>query len=134
MGNKKVFINGCFDILHPGHVKLFEYAKSLGDYLMVAVDSDERVKELKGDQRPFNKLRDRMYVLSSIKYIDRVERFSSEEHLITLIKGYKPDIMVVGSDYKNKKVVGSEFVKDLRFFERIDGYSTTKSIQSFIDR
>jgi rfaE bifunctional protein nucleotidyltransferase chain/domain len=126
---KTVFVNGCFDILHRGHIELFKYAKFLGDYLVVGIDSDSRVKGLKGDSRPFNDQRDREFLLNSIKYIDRVKVFNSEEDLINLIKFESPDIMVVGSDYKGKKVIGSEFCGELVFFDRIPKYSTTDILE-----
>ena len=69
---KKIFVNGCFDILHRGHIELFKYAKSLGDILFVGIDTDERVKKAKGNERPFNNQDDRKYLLESIKYIDEV--------------------------------------------------------------
>lgn len=113
---------------------MFQYAKTHGDYLMVAVDTDERVKASKGATRPFNNVEDRMYVLSSIGFVDEVKKFSSDEELINLIKGYKPDIMIVGSDYKDKVVIGSMHAKELKFFSRINEYSTTKTIKSLVDR
>lgn len=123
---KFVFVNGCFDVLHRGHIELFKYAKSLGDYLMVAIDSDSRVKKMKGKTRPFNNQEDRKYVLQSIRYIDEVLFFESSEELTYLIYVYNPDIMVVGSDWKGKEVVGSKHAKELVFFDRIGDYSTTK--------
>jgi D-beta-D-heptose 7-phosphate kinase/D-beta-D-heptose 1-phosphate adenosyltransferase len=126
---KKIFTNGCFDILHRGHLELFMYARSLGDVLYVGVDSDEKVKIDKGPTRPINCLTDRMMMLSSIKYIDTVCPFTSREGLVELVRDIQPDIMVVGSDWKGKPIVGSEYAKEVRFFERIDGYSTTKTIQ-----
>lgn len=123
---KLVFVNGCFDVLHRGHIQLFKYAKSLGDYLMVAIDSDSRVKKMKGKTRPFNNQEDRKYVLQSIRYINEVLFFESSEELAYLIYVYNPDIMVVGSDWKGKEVVGSKHAKELVFFDRIGDYSTTK--------
>ena len=126
----KVFVNGCFDILHRGHIELFREAKSLGNKLLVAIDSDKRVSELKGPSRPINKQEDRKFILESIKYIDDVVTFDSEDNLINIIKQYEPDIMMVGSDYKDKKVIGSSHANKIVFFERIDGYSTTKVLQN----
>lgn len=131
---KIVFINGCFDILHRGHFELFTYAKSLGDVLYVGVDSDEKVKKDKGEGRPINSLEDRMRALWSIKYIDGVCSFKDTKGLSDLVKSIKPDILVVGSDWKDKPVIGRGYVKEVKFFERIDGYSTTKIIQSIVDR
>lgn len=135
MENRKVvFINGCFDILHRGHIEMFKYAKSLGDYLIVAIDSDSRVKELKGSSRPINNQSDRMYMLSSIKYVDEVKVFCTEYELERLVQNASPDIMIVGSDYENKGVVGSQHAKDLKFFNRIQGYATTNIIKSITNR
>jgi D-beta-D-heptose 7-phosphate kinase/D-beta-D-heptose 1-phosphate adenosyltransferase len=131
---KTVFVNGTFDVLHRGHLLLFEYAKSFGDYLVVAIDSDERVKEKKGDSRPINNVSDRSFMLQNLKQIDVVRTFSSDKDLENLVEFYKPDIMVVGSDWKNKPVIGSQYAKQLKFFDRIDEYSSTKIIQSIIDR
>lgn len=131
---KKVFVNGTFDVLHIGHLSLFQYAKSLGDCVIVAIDSDERVKEKKGPSRPINCLLDRAFMLSNISTIDEVRTFDSDKELEELVEYYKPDIMVVGSDWKDKPVIGSQHAKELKFFDRIDGYSSTKIIQSIIDR
>ena len=95
MAHRIIFVNGCFDVLHRGHIELFEYAKSLGEYLIVALDSDERVKQSKGNQRPFNCLKDRKKVVSSIGVVDWVEDFNTNEELIGLIKQNSPDVMVV---------------------------------------
>jgi D-beta-D-heptose 7-phosphate kinase/D-beta-D-heptose 1-phosphate adenosyltransferase len=126
---KTVFVNGCFDVIHRGHIELFNYAKSFGDYLVVAIDTDERVKKLKGFFRPFNNQNDRKFVLEAIRYIDRVYFFNSEEELGELILNINPEVMVVGSDWKNKRVVGSQYAKSLKFFDRIGDYSTTKILQ-----
>ena len=126
MTNKIVWTNGCFDILHRGHIELFRYAKSLGNWLVVGVDTDERVRSSKGDSRPFNTIEDRVAMLQSIKYINEVRVFDSNEELDTqvLLSGAK--VMVVGSDYKDKEVIGSRHVKEVKFFDRIEGYSTTE--------
>ena len=127
---KKVFVNGCFDILHPGHISLFKYAKSLGDIVLVAIDTDARVMSLKGRSRPINSLKERTIMLECIKYIDKVVSFDSDKSLEIIVKEYSPDIMVVGSEYKDKKVVASEFAKEVKYFEKIKGYSTTKTIKN----
>ena len=124
----KIWINGCFDVLHRGHIELFEYCKDIGGencHVRVGIDSDNRVSELKGPTRPINNQDDRKYFLESIKYVDEVVVFESETQLINSIKTYSPQIMVVGSDYKNKRVIGSEYTKKLVFFDKIDGYSST---------
>lgn len=126
---KTIWINGCFDVLHRGHIELFKFAKELGGFVVVGIDSDRRVKELKGESRPFNCEKDRDFFLRSIKYIDKVVVFGSDDELRTAIGLHKPDVMVVGSDYKNKTVIGSELAKELVFFERIGDYSTTNILQ-----
>jgi rfaE bifunctional protein nucleotidyltransferase chain/domain len=131
---KKVFVNGTFDVLHPGHMSLLTYASNCGDELLVAIDSDERVKEKKGLKRPINNEDTRANILFHIKGVDTVTIFDTDEDLRDLIKHYEPDIMIVGSDYKNKEVIGSEYAKELRFFERDKRYSSTKIIKNIIDR
>jgi D-beta-D-heptose 7-phosphate kinase/D-beta-D-heptose 1-phosphate adenosyltransferase len=120
-----VWTNGCFDIIHRGHIEMFKYASSLGDKLIVGIDSDKKVKKDKGINRPFNCLSDRLAVVKAIKYVDEVCVFENTEGLEKLIKSVKPDIMVIGSDWRGKKVVGAEFSKNVKFFDRITGYSTT---------
>lgn len=131
---KKVFVNGTFDVLHRGHLKLLNYAKSLGDFLYVAIDTDDRVKEKKGPSRPVNTLNERLFMLENLKSVDCALYFSSDESLEALVKKIKPDIMVVGSDWKGKSVIGSYYSAELKFFDRIDEYSSTQIIQSIIDR
>ena len=130
----KVFVNGTFDILHIGHLDLLNYAKSLGTYLLVAVDSDNRVTEKKGSDRPFNKIDNRVSLLSNLKAVDNVLVFNSDIELESIIEQYNPDIMLVGSDWKNKKVIGSEYAKELVFFDRVIDESTTKTIENYINR
>jgi len=132
--NLLIFINGCFDILHRGHIEMFKYAKSFGGKLIVAIDSDSRIKQLKGSNRPVNNQSDRAYMLSSIKYVDEVKIFYSDSELEQLVQKVNPDVMIVGSDYKGKRVIGSEYAKQLQFFDRIGGYATTKIIQSIANR
>jgi len=125
---KKIFTNGCFDVLHRGHLELFEYAKSFG-YLYVGVDSDEKVRQDKGKDRPYNKLEDRIKMLQSLRSIDEVRSFNDTQGLEDLIKEISPDILVIGSDWRGKKVVGEQYATKLQFFERIDGYSTTSILK-----
>ena len=131
---KTIFVNGTFDVLHRGHLELLNYAKSLGDYLVVGIDTDDRVKEKKGPTRPINSDQERSFMLMNLKSVDEVRFFSTDKELEDLIKSVKPDIMVVGSDWKGKSVIGSYYSAELQFFDRIDGYSSTKIIQSIIDR
>ena len=126
---KTIFTNGCFDILHRGHIELFKYAKSLGDRLVVGVDSDDKVKKDKGSTRPRNRLEDRVFMLESIRYIDEVYSFNDAKGLENLVVMISPDVMVIGSDWLGKKVVGQKYAKELNFFQRIDGYSTTNILQ-----
>jgi rfaE bifunctional protein nucleotidyltransferase chain/domain len=129
-----IFVNGTFDILHRGHLELLNYAKSLGDFLLVGIDSDERVKEKKGPTRPIHNQEERKFFLENLKAVNDVKIFSSDYELEQMIKNYKPDIMIVGSDWKGKPVIGSYYAAKLIFFERIGDYATTKTIQSIIDR
>jgi D-beta-D-heptose 7-phosphate kinase/D-beta-D-heptose 1-phosphate adenosyltransferase len=131
---KKVFVNGTFDLLHSGHMHLLNYAKSLGDVLYVAIDTDERVKEKKGNFRPIYNLNERIFFLKNLKSVDIVLSFSNDKQLEELVKIINPDIMIVGSDWKNKPIIGSQHAKTLKFFDRIEEYATTKTIQSIIDR
>lgn len=128
------FINGCFDVLHVGHVELIKFARSKCDYLLVALDTDERVASFKGPDRPFNSLQDRMTMMRALKGVDEVRSFSTTPQLENLIKLYQPDVMIVGSDWEGKKVIGGEHAKELIYFRRIDGYSTTKILESASDR
>jgi len=131
---KKIIVNGSFDMLHLGHIRLLKYAKSLGDYLVVCTDTDRRIKELKGASRPIQDQVERVEMLSSLRVVDEVRIFDSEEALESIIKNYQPDIMVKGSDYRGQRIVGEEYCKEIVFFERIDGYSTTNTIKNIANR
>ena len=123
------FVNGCFDILHVGHIEMLDYAKSLCDHLVVAIDTDDRVKTTKGPKRPFNTEKDRQRMLVALKSVDETTTFSTDEELIALVEHYTPAVMVVGSDWEGKTVIGSEHAKELKFYRKIDGYSTTKILE-----
>ena len=129
-----VFVNGTFDMLHPGHVALLNTARSYGDYLVVAIDSDRRVRELKGSDRPVYTANDRRVMLSNLKSVDIVEVFDTDEELMDIMKRYGPDIMLKGSDWEGKPIVGGHLVKRIEYLDRIDDYSTTKTIQSITAR
>lgn len=133
-GVKTSFVNGCFDILHRGHIQLFKYACSLGDRVVVGIDSDERVAYLKGASRPVNSQNDRKFMLESIRYIDEVIIFNSEEELEKLIQKVAPATMIVGEEYKNKRVIGHTKGIELKFFRGIHGYSTTDIITNIAGR
>ena len=124
------FTNGCFDVLHVGHIKLFQYLKSKSDKVIIGIDSDRRVKQLKGESRPINNEQDRKLMLESLSFVDQVLIFDSADELEKLVEEISPDIMIVGSDYRNKHVVGGNHAKKLEFFEKIDGYSTTRILQN----
>jgi D-beta-D-heptose 7-phosphate kinase/D-beta-D-heptose 1-phosphate adenosyltransferase len=130
----RVFVNGTFDIVHRGHLEMLEYACSLGDEVLVAIDSDRRVKELKGSTRPINNQIDRQFMLESLKYVNKVCIFDSDQELVDTIKQYGVDIMVKGSDYKGYPIIGQEYCKRIEFFKLKDEYSTTKTIQDITRR
>jgi len=127
-GKKVVFTNGCFDILHVGHVKYLQEAKSFGDVLIVGLNSDASVKRLKGESRPVNIAEDRAYILAALEAVDFVVPFEDDTPY-ELIKMVSPDILVKGGDYKGKDVVGAEFSGELRLVDFVDGKSTTKTIE-----
>ena len=125
---KVVFTNGCFDILHLGHVKYLEVAKSFGDILIVGLNADSSVTKLKGPTRPVNPEYDRAYLLAALEVVDYVVIFS-EETPHDLIKMIAPDVLVKGGDYEGKAVVGTEFACELKLVDFVDGKSTTKTIE-----
>lgn len=126
---KRVWINGTFDIIHIGHIRLINYAKSFG-IIRVGLDTDERVREKKGMERPFNTLSDRIEFISSISGIDSVVSFGSDDELVERIKEWKPDIMVIGNDYTYEQIIGAEFIPKIEFFKKVDGISTTKILKN----
>lgn len=129
----KVWVNGVFDVLHYGHFKLLEFAvekKGFNGELKVGIDSDSRVKELKGEDRPFHSDGKRYFQLSQIKGIDEVSVFKDEEQLIEQIKDFSPDVMIIGSEYIEKRIVGREYVKEIIFFPKVEELSTTKILNN----
>ena len=127
---KKIWVNGTFDVLHIGHIKLLEYASTFG-VGRVGLDTDERVKLKKGSNRPVNTLQDRIDFMKSIKYVDSVVSFSSNEELENRIEEWDADIMVIGDDYKYHEIIGSHLVDRVSFFDKIKNKSTTKILSSF---
>ena len=125
------FTNGCFDILHAGHVELFRKAKKQCDFLIVALNSDKSVRLIKGKNRPINNIKNRIKVIKSIKYIDKVIVFNDKDPL-KIIKKIKPDIIFKGSDYKIKNIVGYNFQirkkKKVKVIQLVKNLSTTKII------
>ncbi len=136
--NKKVvFTNGCFDIIHAGHVQYLQQAKELGDILIVGLNSDDSVKRLKGSSRPINNQQDRKIVLEALRSVDYVLIFE-EDTPYNLINQIKPDVLVKGGDWKVEQIVGSDIVlenggevKSLLF---IDGASTTSIIEKILSK
>ena len=128
LDKKIIFTNGCFDILHVGHIKYLEKAKEFGDILILGLNSDSSVKKLKGKNRPINSQNDRAHILASLHVVDYVVIFD-EDTPLELIKLIRPDVLVKGSDYKGKEVVGQEIANELKFIKFIDGKSTTKTIK-----
>lgn len=129
-----VFTNGCFDILHPGHIEMFKVGKSLGDKLIVAIDSDEKVTRDKGLTRPINDQHFRKSMLESIRYIDIVLIFDTKEELEQLIEVYSPETLLIGADWRGREIIGEHHAKEVKFFNRVGNYSTTRILQSIIDR
>ena len=129
MENNIVWCNGTFDILHPGHIQLFKVARSLGRKVIVATDTDEKIKADKGDHRPINDLCYRVSMLEAIRYIDVVHTFGSREELEGLIEMYQPDILLLGDDWRYGDVVGREYGKEVRFLPRVGGYASSNTIK-----
>ena len=128
MENSIVWCNGTFDILHPGHIQLFKVARSLGNKVIVATDTDEKIKADKGDHRPINDLCYRVAMLEAIKYIDVVLTFGDRQELEGLIQLYTPDILLLGDDWQGGDVVGIEHAKGVRFLPRVGGYASSKTL------
>ncbi len=127
-------VNGTFDILHRGHIELLNFARQKGDSLLVAIDTDRRVKELKGEDRPINSQEDRKFHLENLKAVDSVMFFNSKEELIEIMKSWQPDVYVKGSDWKSSEGTAHKYSKEVIYYERIENYSTTGIIQRIIDR
>jgi rfaE bifunctional protein nucleotidyltransferase chain/domain len=131
-GKKIVFTNGCFDLIHKGHIYLLQEAKKLGDVLIVGINSDKSVKRIKGEKRPILKQEERTFIIDNIKGVDYVVLFD-EETPYELIKEICPDFLVKGGDYKEEEVVGGEFVKKsggkVVIIPYLENFSTTKLIE-----
>ena len=130
--SKTVWLNGCYDILTPAHIELFSVARSLGGTegrVIVGLDSDEKVRNSKGSSRPINTFIDRKIMLEAIRYIDLVLEFNTRQELENLIQLVKPDIMLLGGDWRHGDVVGRDYCNDVRFLDRREGYSTTDIIR-----
>lgn len=121
---KKVWINGSFDVLHLGHIRLLEYGASFGD-VRVGLDTDQRISQKKGPNRPYNNLNDRIEFISSIKFVSSVVTFGSDDELIQRIIEFEPDYMVIGNDYTYQTIIGIEYIPKILFFDKIEGKSTS---------
>ena len=124
-----VWTNGTFDILHPGHIELFKVDRSLGDKVIVATDTDAKIKNDKGEHKPVNDLCYRVAMLEAIKYIDVVHTFGNRQQLEDLIKLYEPDILLLGDDWRDGDVVGWEHAGETRFLPRVGGYASSNTIE-----
>jgi len=124
---KTIWCNGCFDIIHAGHIDMLKYARGLGQRLVVGIDTDYRVRESKGVNRPINNFNLRKKVLESIRYVDQVVGFETDQQLLDAIKASGADTIVVGQEYEGR-VKGSELVKSVVLFPRLYNLSTTKII------
>jgi len=133
MAKKKIiFTNGCFDVLHRGHIELLKFCKGFGK-VVVGLNSDESIRRLKGPRRPVFKYHDRKFMLESCKYVDKVVIFE-EDTPLELIKSIKPDVIVKGGDYKKEDVVGSDICESVIIFNYLDGYSTTQILEDLNNR
>lgn len=122
-------VNGTFDILHRGHIEMLNYAKRQGDYLLVAIDTDSRVSELKGPSRPINNQEDRKFHLENLMAVNEVQFFDSKEQLIDIMKSYKPDVYVKGSDWKkDRPSTAEQYCEQVIYYDRVGDYSTTNTI------
>jgi D-beta-D-heptose 7-phosphate kinase/D-beta-D-heptose 1-phosphate adenosyltransferase len=130
-----IWTNGCYDVLHVGHLKLLaeckkQTEKNLGSMLMIGIDSDERVKQLKGDSRPINTQLHRAEMLLSLKSVDGVFIYDTAEDLEEILSSLKPKVMVIGDEYKDKLVIGKEHCSEIIFYPKFENFSSTKIISS----
>ena len=128
----KILLNVAFDLLHRGHLDLLNEAKLIGDYLLVALDTDKRIGKAKGPDRPINNQDTRKAIIENLKPVDEVRLFDTDKELIDIIK--ETDVRIIGSDWKDKPIVGELYCKELLFYDRVNNESTTKTIENYINR
>lgn len=128
---KRIWLNGTFDVLHLGHIKLFQHAKILypTSIVCVGVDTDDRVRQMKGPNRPINSLAFRVEFLRSIRFIDNVRSFATDDELREEITLFNPDVMLIGDDYRNRTIIGEDIIPRIEYVKRFDGLSTTSLIE-----
>ena len=122
-----VWVNGCFDVIHAGHIEMLKYARSVGNRLVVGLDTDDRVRESKGMDRPINPSHHRKTVMEAIRYVDEVVLFGSDDALRNAITWSQADIIVVGEEYTGR-VIGEELVREIKYFPRVHNLSTTNIV------
>ena len=133
MKKRIVWVNGCFDVLHLGHLKLLEFAKKQGDLLYVGLDADHRITDSKGENRPVNNWETRLQIMKALRFVDKASMFDTDFQLERLIEEYSPYTMVLGDEYKDKRIIGAEFCEKITFFPRYENLSTTNFIQNISD-
>jgi D-beta-D-heptose 7-phosphate kinase/D-beta-D-heptose 1-phosphate adenosyltransferase len=121
----KIWSNGCFDLFHYGHLKLLEFASQQGEELFVGIDSDYKIKQKKGNNRPIIPQEQRIEIIKNLKFVNKVFVYDSNEELENTIRLVKPDRIVIGDDYKYQDVVGEKYAKEIIFFPKLDGISTS---------
>ena len=127
-----IFTNGCFDIIHRGHLELLKYCSDIGDRVVVGLNSDSSVRKLKGSSRPINNEKDRKFLLENLVWVDEVIIFN-EDTPYELIQSLKPDIIVKGGDYKSADVIGADLA-EVKIFRYVEGYSSTRTIENISNR
>jgi D-beta-D-heptose 7-phosphate kinase/D-beta-D-heptose 1-phosphate adenosyltransferase len=130
MKKRIVWVNGCFDILHLGHLKLLEFAKKQGDLLYVGLDADHRITAAKGKNRPVNNWETRLEIIKALRCVDKASMFDTDFQLERLIEEYSPYTMVIGEEYNGKHIIGAQYCEKITFFPRYENLSTTNFIQT----